>query len=91
MRPDGMDAMLARSTLVMGLTVAAIALPSAGSAQTSEDNQKQACMSDAFKFCVSSIPDRQAIGRCLVSNRDQLTPACRNVIDAGRAGRSKRS
>lgn len=82
--------MLARSTRTIALVVAAIGLPSAGSAETSEADQRQACMGDAFRYCATSIPDRQAVGRCLVSNRDQLTPACRGVIDSARAARTKK-
>lgn len=90
MRSDGI-ATRVRPPLLVALVVAAIGVPSFGSAQTSEDDQKQACMGDAFRFCTTSIPDRQAIGRCLSSNRDQLTPACRNVIDGVRSARGKKS
>ena len=90
MRSDGMAAMRVRQPSLIALVVAAICLPSVGSAQTSEDDQKQACMGDAFRFCTTSIPDRQAVGRCLASNRDQLTPACRNMIDSGRSARAKK-
>ena len=86
-----------RATRMFGLVVAAIALPiaavglpSVGWAQSDEAEQKQACMGDAFRFCASSIPDRQLVGRCLVSNRDQLTPACRNMIDNGKSTRAKK-
>lgn len=74
----------------VGLMIAAVGLPSVGSAQSDESEQKQACMGDAFRFCASSIPDRQLVGRCLASNRDQLTPACRNMIDGGKSARAKK-
>lgn len=90
MRSDERGAMRKRATLAMGLTIAMFVLPSIGHAQSEEADQKQACMGDAFRYCASSIPDRQLVGRCLVSNRDQLTQACRTMIDGGKPARAKK-
>ncbi len=87
MRGDGM---WTRRTRRIGLVVATMALPSIGLAQSDESEQRQACMGDAFRFCASSIPDRQLVGRCLASNRDQLTQACRSMIDNGKSTRAKK-
>lgn len=90
MPSDGVWTTMVRATRVIGLIAAVIGLPCAGMAQ-SEADQKQACMGDAFRFCASSIPDRQAVGQCLTTNRDQLTPACRGLIDGGKTARPKKS
>lgn len=89
MRSDGSWTMWVRAMRMVGLTFALVGLSSAGMAQ-SEADQKQACMGDAFRFCATSIPDRQAVGQCLATNREQLTPACRSMIDNGRSGRAKK-
>jgi hypothetical protein len=48
------------------------------SAETAED--RQACIGDAFRVCWSAIPDRNNVLQCLVENRSQLNPSCREVI-----------
>lgn len=61
-------------------TVLAMAfLSSAAIAETSEE--RQACISDAFRVCWSAIPDRNAVFHCLMDNRPRLNPACRVVMD----------
>jgi len=42
-------------------------------AQTQED--KQACMNDAFQFCQDAIPDRGQVFGCLVSHKDLISAA----------------
>src|SRR5215510_11890054 len=50
----------------------------AASAETSEE--RQACIGDAFRVCWSAIPDRNNVLQCLVENRSQLSPDCREII-----------
>jgi hypothetical protein len=71
--------------LALGLTM----VSTLAHAQTAESERRQSCMGDAFRFCASAIPDRREIARCLNANRDQVSPECRNVLDAGRNARSK--
>jgi len=51
----------------------------AASAETSEE--RQACIGDAFRVCWSAIPDRNNVLQCLVDNRSQLNPDCREIIN----------
>src|SRR5258707_14542025 len=42
----------------------------------SEQEQQEACMDDAFKFCGQAIPDRQKVFYCLLENRHSIAPRC---------------
>ena len=44
-------------------------------AQNSQEEQ-QACMDDAYKFCGTAIPDRERVFYCLVQNKTAITPRC---------------
>jgi hypothetical protein len=44
-------------------------------AQNSQEEQ-QACMDDAYKFCGPAIPDRERVFYCLVQNKSVITPRC---------------
>ena len=52
-----------------------VAVPATSQAQGTSE-QRSACMGDAFRFCVSDIPNVPAIEACLAINRTSLTPAC---------------
>ena len=47
-------------------------------AQTQED--RQACLNDAFQFCQDAIPDRERVFSCLASHRDVISAACRSAV-----------
>ena len=55
-------------------------LPTIALAQGTND-QRGACMKDAFKLCSAVIPDEAAIEACLERNLTQLTPTCRAQFD----------
>jgi hypothetical protein len=44
------------------------------------DQQRNACMGDAFRFCLSSIPNSRRIETCLRANRRSLSAACHQEI-----------
>ena len=48
---------------------------------TEEQRQRQACESDANTHCPDDIPDREKVYGCLVRNVNQLSPACKKIID----------
>jgi len=54
-------------TLIVASTVPA-------AAYTQRDTN--ACMSDAFRLCASSIPDAHRVAGCLYVKRSQLSAAC---------------
>jgi hypothetical protein len=45
--------------------------------------QRAACTPDAFRFCVSYIPDPTRVEVCLRRNMSSLSDACRSVFEPG--------
>jgi hypothetical protein len=41
--------------------------------------EQRLCMSDAFKFCSSEIPNSDKVTACLQKNQAQLSPGCKSV------------
>jgi hypothetical protein len=41
---------------------------------------RQACMNDAFIVCGQFIPDRDRVAGCLISNRSRISLACREAL-----------
>lgn len=39
------------------------------------------CRGDAFRLCLSEIPDRDRITACMVRNRTRLSPGCQTVFN----------
>ena len=39
-----------------------------------------ACMNDAMTVCGQFIPDRERVARCLMANRNRVSPACRVAL-----------
>lgn len=60
------------------IAVASGLLCTAAYAETAEE--RQACMSDAFRVCGDAIPDRARVTACMVRNKSLLGPACRAVM-----------
>jgi hypothetical protein len=66
------------------MLVAAIALLSlnAAKAQDFTAAQRAACKGDYDKFCKGTMPGGGRVLACLSKQRDQLSAACREVVDA---------
>jgi hypothetical protein len=43
--------------------------------------QRAACVSDAFRFCSSYIPDPRGVEQCLRQNTPNLSDVCRSVFE----------
>lgn len=56
-------------------------LPTSGHAYTQEE--QQACQPDAFRLCSSEIPDVDRVTACMIANKSQLSPQCRQFFRAG--------
>jgi hypothetical protein len=65
--------------LAFAATLALIALTPAASLAQSQEEQ-QACMDDAFRFCGHAIPDRDRVAGCLSDNVSRISIACRAVM-----------
>ena len=70
---------LRRSALVAALVV----LSGPAIAQSGPTPQEQAaCRSDAMKLCASFVGKPTEMNACLRSYKDQLSEACRKVVEA---------
>ena len=49
-------------------------------AQSQSQQEQEACMDDAFKFCGQAIPDRERVFYCLVQNKSVISPRCHALL-----------
>ncbi len=49
---------------------------------------QQMCTGDAFRLCISEIPNIPKITACMVKHRAELSAGCRSVMDKGLAEQS---
>jgi hypothetical protein len=70
--------MIRMTAIALGL-LAFVAVPDAARAQSSED--QAACREDAVKHCRSAVGKPDDMKKCLVANKDQLTAACKKVVE----------
>ena len=63
--------------------LAALLCAATASAQENQGTaeQRAACVSDAFRFCSSYIPDPTGVEQCLRQNKSNLSDACRSVFE----------
>ena len=66
-----------RDAAVLALLCLAPAL-AAAPARAQDDHY--ACMNDAMTVCGRYIPDREQVARCLLANRNRVSPACRVAL-----------
>ncbi|TXN42932.1 hypothetical protein [Methylobacterium sp. WL7] len=70
------------STVIVALSlIAATPVLAEGTAA-----QRAACTGDAFRLCLSEIPNVAGVTACLRRERTNISSACRMVIDAGNGG-----
>jgi hypothetical protein len=64
---------------VVAFALACLAMtPSWATAETQEE--RQACMNDAFAVCGHAIPDRDRVAACLAQNLNRISIPCRTVM-----------
>ena len=68
--------MLLRTTLAIAL------FAYAQHARASEAEAANLCRGDAFRLCISEIPDRERITACMRRRKSELSPGSRTVFDA---------
>ena len=49
-------------------------------ARADDQQDRDACMSDAQVYCGEFIPDRERVAHCLMENRKRISLACRDAI-----------
>jgi hypothetical protein len=60
------------------LITSVLSMSTASHAYTAEE--ERLCMSDAFKFCSSEIPNIDKVTICMQKNKAQLSPGCKSVM-----------
>lgn len=65
---------------VLSIGAIVIALSSSSSAIAETLEERAACINDAFRFCLSAIPDRGEVFNCLVANRILISAPCRTLV-----------
>lgn len=60
---------------VIALTISTFS--TASFAQVNRAEAEAACMSDAFKFCMSAIPNVSRVESCMKQNFSKLSPGCK--------------
>lgn len=63
---------------VITFALSVFSMSTASYAYTAEE--ERLCMSDAFKFCSSEIPNIDKVTTCMQKNKAQLSPGCRSVM-----------
>jgi hypothetical protein len=66
-----------QNRIILGVALAMIS--TAAIAQSSEE--QNLCMSDAFRVCSHTIPDRGRTVACMVENKSRLSAPCQMVMD----------
>ena len=70
--------------LVLGLVGLVLGLmglvPAPGVAKAGGHGDQMACMDDAVTICGQFIPDRERVAGCLISNRSNVSAACRSAL-----------
>jgi hypothetical protein len=66
-------------TAVLAFAILGSATTLRASAETLEE--RQACTPDAQSLCADEIPDRERVYGCLVRKVNQLSPACKKIIN----------
>ena len=68
-------------SVIFALTLAAIG-GAAAEAQAATKQEQAACRPDAMKLCSDHIGKPAEMSACLRANKDSLSEACREVVEA---------
>jgi Cysteine rich repeat len=70
------------SKLCLAIAVFSIGFAGSALAQTLTSAERAACQADFDKFCKGTMPGGGRIIACLNGHRDQISDACKKVVDA---------
>ncbi len=70
------------SKLHAAVLIVATGFSSAAFAQALTAEQRTACQGDFDKYCKGTVPGGGRIIACLNKQRDQISDACKKVVDA---------
>lgn len=71
------------STVLLTLSLITSSVPALAEGTAT---QRAACTGDAFRLCLSEIPNVAGVTACLRRERANISAACRMVMDAGNGG-----
>jgi hypothetical protein len=71
---------IALVTFCVAFAPAAVRSQDSQSQYPESQEDKGACMADAFAVCGQFIPDRERVASCLIANSSAVSPACREAI-----------
>lgn len=74
-----MSAKLKVSAVIAAVLCAADGL-SAPRVLAESQEERQACISDAFQFCLKAIPDHNSVLICLLEHKSLISVACQMAI-----------
>jgi hypothetical protein len=74
--------------VLSGLLLAALGSAAFAQEERGTPEQRAACTPDAFRLCVSYIPDAANVEACLRQRKSDLSEACRAVFDHAAAAAS---
>ncbi len=74
--------MLRNATMVLLLAASAVPALAQGQGQGPTAAERAACQGDRTKFCGSVTPGGGRIRQCLAEHQDQLSDACKKVLEA---------
>ena len=66
---------------IQALAVLLCATTASAQENRGTSEQRAACTLDAFRLCVSYIPDPTSVAQCLRRNESDLSDACRSVFE----------
>ncbi|MFD2184271.1 hypothetical protein [Rhodoplanes azumiensis] len=69
-----------RAVRRLSAAVVLLAVSVTAGAAMGTDEERSACIPDAFRLCSSAIPDATRVIACLKTERVKLSPACRTVM-----------
>ena len=55
-------------------------IPASETARADQQQDQNACMTDAQVYCGQFIPDRVQVAHCLMANRQRISVACRVAL-----------
>lgn len=68
-------------TIALTLGLASLAAGPSLAQQGYDQNEVLACEGDAFRLCLSSIPNEAEVETCFRAHMAELSPACRHKLE----------
>jgi hypothetical protein len=67
-----------------GVGILGLAVVSSARASEVTLERRLACTADAFRFCLSAIPNIEAVKACMIAHKAKLSPGCQAMFEKQR-------